>query len=149
MRCRYGDCPEKHKIAKEHERITCKTCRKNLSLPKLIYLEDFMNSSLRNQYIEEDGFQYLYVRKSFRRIQGEMIDKVFDIANVTSEESGKGTFTRFVNNFRKQYPEYTIYVESVLEKSFEKTLLNIGFVKDESKEPPCYYMLSSVCRSKE
>ena len=33
--CRYNDCVEEHRVAAEHERVTCPTCRKYLGLGQL------------------------------------------------------------------------------------------------------------------
>ena len=88
-------------------------------------------------YVEEPGFNSLYVRLSGRLIDDELLFPVFDVASVEVREKGQGTFTRRIRQVREKYPNLPIYVESVVNGRFAKYLERIGFevVNAEQKSP--------------
>ena len=109
----------------------------------LTTLEQFMaNKRLINAYIGHPDFDNLYVRKGPRYIHRVLHQKVFDIANVTAIEMGKGAFTDFIKKFRQSFPDYTIYVESVVNDRFGVYLLRQGFQSEEGRLPPSYFLLA-------
>ena len=99
-------------------------------------LGEFMECGARNGYIDEEGFETLYVRRSCRSLPNlnpaDWHDKTikynaFDISKVEAIEKGKGTFKRFVSRIRRDYPALAIYVECVLTDRFKEGLIRMGF----------------------
>lgn len=101
-------------------------------------LDEFIESSLArlkdvgrpsNAYVEEAGWDALYVRLTKRHIDGIIYEPVLDLANLVVEEElrGTGLFTRLVERIRKTWPDLHIYVESVLEPRFDRHLTKEGY----------------------
>lgn len=99
----------------------------------LLSLDEFIQSAKErvsaNAYVNEPGWNHLYVRYGRRVIDGEYRDPVLDIANLEAEEPGKGTFKALIARIRKQYPECTIYIENVHPEQFKDGLRRMGFVE--------------------
>ncbi len=94
-------------------------------------------------YVEEPGFENLYVRFGLRYIEQERRETL-DLANLSVWEQMRGTgiFTRLVQRIRKDYPETVIYVESVLNPRFATKLLRMGFINiPEHLGINCYYLM--------
>lgn len=92
-----------------------------------------------NEYVKEPGFESLYVRDSFRFIEGVKISTL-EIANVTVMKPGNGTFTSFVKRLET---EHNLIVECVTSPRFESLLVNLGFQKlpNTGDGFPTYYKL--------
>lgn len=91
----------------------------------------------RNSWVEEEGFDGLYVRIRYRYINGVKV-KCLDIANVHATVPGKGCFTKLVKRID---PELCIYVENILDTRFEHKLLKLGFIlENRNITPPSYYL---------
>ena len=94
-----------------------------------------------NSYVIEQGFASLYVRLTTRYIHHRTYDPVLDIANVESEQPGKGTFTKLIERLRREYPHLGLYVESVLNVGFRGKLLSLGFeYVGPHTDSPCYFL---------
>jgi hypothetical protein len=78
-------------------------------------------------YIEEPGFNSLYVRLSARFIDDALFFPVFDVASLEVRNKGQGVFTRRIQQVRAKYPNLPIYVESVVNERFARYLLKQGF----------------------
>ena len=83
----------------------------------------------RNMYVAHPGWKSLYVRVSQRYIDCQLIRTVIDLANLEAATPGRGTFKKLVAHIRVNYPETTIFVESVLEERFGHGLMRMGFAK--------------------
>lgn len=107
-------------------------------------LDDFMKSGAvgkrQNAYVRHPDFSNLYVRHSQRYIGGEIASPVLDIANIEAKKPGKGSFTKLVEYLRSTYPDYWLYVESVLNPRFEKKLLTMGFTQVSEGLSPSFYL---------
>ena len=93
----------------------------------------------RNSYVDEPGFESLYVRWGRHCIDDEQLI-CLDIANVTAERTGKGTFKRLIKRLREKQPNTPIYVESVQTERFCKGLLRMGFKYVAKTVPPSFLM---------
>lgn len=102
-------------------------------------ISQFMRSMFRNAYVNEPGFEALYIRKAKRIINGNLIATI-DLANITAECPGNGAFTRLVDRLCRDYPWHVLYVESVLTHRFAKKLEVMGFKLQPNTDPPSYYM---------
>lgn len=78
-------------------------------------------------YIQEPGFNTMYVRLSARRIDGELVFPVFDVASVEANKKGAGVFTKFIKDIRSSFPDLPIIVESVVNRRFANYLPKLGF----------------------
>jgi hypothetical protein len=99
-------------------------------------LNEFLASKCRAYHLKEQGFHSLYVRKGRRYIDGQVVDKVFDIASIDVTKPGTGTFTRFLDRIP---PDYGIYVENVFPLYFRDKLLKLGFKQVTDTSPPSFY----------
>ena len=113
-------------------------------MSRLPTLDGFLTAAarthLRSAYVRFPGFKYLYVRCNQRFINGAVVGPVIDIANLTARKPGRGAFTKLFQHLRKVYYHYWIYVECVLNPRFEKKLLSLGFIQQDSGLSPCFYM---------
>lgn len=93
-------------------------------------LFDFLESPERNKWIHIKGLN-LYVRKSRRRLEGEVLS-VFDIANVNADNPGNGSFTRLLSELegilRGRFD--VLYVENVLRQRFMDFFVRLGYSLD-------------------
>jgi hypothetical protein len=80
-----------------------------------------------NLHVCEFGFTQLYVRMSRRWIGNAWHDPTLDVANIEARWPGNGYFTRLVKRLRKEHPQMTLYVESVLNQRFRGRLVVLGF----------------------
>lgn len=108
-------------------------------------LDDFLNTAdsrlFKNSYVMEPGFNSLYVRISSRRIpEHNKFVRFLDIAQIHATHPGQGNFTKLVTRL---HPDYNVYVESVLNFSFEKKLLRMGFTQEPNRIPPSFYLLKT------
>ena len=107
-------------------------------------LDDFVRGAVagrtRNSYVRFHGFKDLYVRYTKRHINGGIVSPVFDIANMTARRPGRGSFAEFFSYLREAYPEFWLYVESVLNERFQRKLLSMGFIQCGGEDPPSFYL---------
>jgi len=96
----------------------------------------------RNSYTHW-GELTVYMRVGPRYIDGVKHDRVIDIANVQAKHTGRGTFKKFVKFLRDTFPEYALYVESVLTDRFSDGLLRMGFTLSKVYSN-CFYMLAVI-----
>ena len=90
----------------------------------------------RAAYIEEDGFEELYVRISARTLDRKTFDRVFTIARVRVTQPGKGTVWKLIDRFLNS--GIPVYVECVHNARFAEKLKERGFqVMNEN----CFYKL--------
>jgi len=80
-----------------------------------------------SEYVEEPGFEHLYVRFGKTYIEGQWYQRILTIANVQAEEPGQGTFTKFIQRIKQDWPDVGIYVECVLNPRFAAWLVRNGF----------------------
>jgi hypothetical protein len=84
-------------------------------------------------YVQEPGFEFLYVRYGRRYIFKEdrpyVVKPVLDIANVAVEESKRGTgiFTARLAKLREDHPGLHVLVEEA-QPRFGDFLLRLGFI---------------------
>lgn len=96
----------------------------------------------RTGYVNEPGFSSFYMRLTYRYIGGKRCSCI-DIASIVAERPGKGAFKALVARLRARYPEFTIYVESVLNPRFPPGLLRMGFQRmpvPYDDAPGSYYL---------
>jgi len=90
-----------------------------------------------HSYVDEEGFDSLYVRKGpkYINVDGKMkwFEDVFQIANVTSSNPGNGAFVRLIAKLEEKWSG-PIFVESVLAERFASYLLKIGFTPVNTDE---------------
>lgn len=104
-------------------------------------LKEFMaNKYPRNAYVDEPGWESLYVRKGTRFINGIRYENVFDLANIEVKVKEQGTFTRFIERFQREYPGYSIYIENVFNHLLHMHLLKTGFKQLPGEYPHCYFL---------
>lgn len=90
-----------------------------------------------SQYVDEPGFEHLYVRFGKWFIDGKWHPRVLTIANVQAEEPGKGTFTKLIERIKHDWPDVGIYVECVHNQRLAKWLMKNGF-RLTAPHPNCY-----------
>jgi hypothetical protein len=107
-------------------------------------LDEFITDPhVRNQWVAEPGFAGLYVRKGARYVLHERYENVLDIADVETEEKGKGTFKRLIERLRTTYPTMHLYVENVLFIRFGEGLERMGFQRlpvDDGHGPYSFFL---------
>ena len=82
-------------------------------------LKEFLNSPIRNVWIEEPGIG-IYVRKSIR------IGVDIDLANMEADEPGKGALTLFLDKYE---PHHVFCVEGVLNPRLVPYLVRRGYLQ--------------------
>lgn len=112
-----------------------------MSLPTL---EEFLSSSgglgwPKNSYVNAPGFLELYVRRTRRRLGGEWVEGVLDIARVEATWPGRGTFTTLVESLLER--GIPLYVECVLNERFAKKLEEMGFTQVPHTCSSCFFKL--------
>ena len=93
-------------------------------------LDEFLKNPkpyANNSYVTEPGWKSLYVRRTSRYTNGLFRHLVLDLANIEAEKPGHGAFRALVSRLRRDYPKWTLYVESVLSKQFIAGLEKMGF----------------------
>jgi hypothetical protein len=95
----------------------------------------------RNAYVEEPGFDSLYVRKGRRYLGGIIYDRVVDLANMTARCPGRGAMTALITRLHAQGEN--VYVESILNERLVPKLLRMGFTLRPDAQPPCLYLLAT------
>jgi hypothetical protein len=103
------------------------------------FIAKALNNGMRNAYVDEPGFDTLYVRVATRFLDGQRM-RTIDLATIGASVPGGGAFTRLVTRLRDQYPTMTIFVESVQTDRFATKLRAMGFVEREW-EPGNFYLL--------
>ena len=103
------------------------------------FIAQALNHGMRNSYVDEPGFDTLYVRVATRFLDGQRM-KTIDLAVIGASVPGGGAFTKLVARLREQYPTMTIFVESVQTERFRDKLREMGFVEREW-EPYNFYLL--------
>jgi hypothetical protein len=98
-------------------------------------LEQFLQGSLRNAYIDYPGFNFLYVRHT-QRFGYETLD----LANIEAEYPGNGAFTKLVAHIRSTYPQLGIYVERILNDRLVGKLATMGFARCDNGLSICFYL---------
>lgn len=98
-----------------------------------------------NAFVDEPGFEHLYVRYGSRYIhiddQSIKFTNVLDIANVQALEPGSGAFTNLLHYIQHEWPEMVIYVECVLNPRFAAWLGRNEFRKVNYDGIPSFYFL--------
>jgi hypothetical protein len=119
--------------------------RERGAMDGLMTLDEFIAQALSkrkgwpsNGYVDEPGFDSLYVRLAKRSIEGEM-RWMIDLASAQATKPGSGAFTSLVVRIQMQYPEFGIFAECVLNPRLHGRLLKLGFVA--STNPDCYHIL--------
>lgn len=110
-----------------------------VELPTLDYF--LADPHSRNAYVEEPGFDDLYVRKGRRYLAGETYDRVVDLANITATNPGMGALTTLITRLHAKGEN--LYVESILNDRLVNKLYRMGFIRREGVEPPCMYLLAN------
>jgi len=106
-------------------------------------LDEFLKNPkpyANNSYVTEPGWKSLYVRRNARYTNGKFRHLVIDLANIESETPGGGAFRRLVTRLRRDYPKWTIYVESVLGDQFREGLRRMGFHQAGDDFCPSFYL---------
>ena len=80
-----------------------------------------------SEWVEEIGFNQLYVRKCPFTLDNIRYPTVIIIANVEVERKGKGTFTNFLNKILIY--KRPIVVENVLSKRFENYFISRNWIE--------------------
>lgn len=113
---------------------------------KLPTLAEFMaNPKVHNAYLNEPRWNFLYIRKGKRVLDGQIHENVIELANIEAEVTGKGTFKKLVARIQEDYPEHTTFVENVLVPRFAEGLLRMGFKKKlDDVAAPCFW-LAPIC----
>lgn len=81
--------------------------------------EQFINSKIRNAWIEESGELALYVRKSILPHRGDI-----EIANMSAATPGNGALTTFLDKYEN---EYSFFIENVLNPRLSQYLERRGY----------------------
>jgi hypothetical protein len=92
-------------------------------------IDQFMFSDYKNQWLKQSGWRYLYVRKGRRCFSGVFYGKVIDLANIEARKPGSGAFTKLIQHLQEAYPDWSIYVENVMPKRFQKHLRKAGWIE--------------------
>lgn len=95
-----------------------------------------------NAWIKHPGFVGIYLRYGKRRVGNEILHPVLDIANLEARKTGQGTFKRFVEFLREEYPELHIYVENAHTR-FGEGLLRMGFTLVEEGAMPAVQAIAA------
>ena len=105
-------------------------------------LDEFLTSSkpssMSRAYVREPGFKELYVRHTIHFIERKKVPTI-DIARVEATTTGQSTFKNLIARLRRDYPNDTIYIESVLTDRFAEGLLRMGF-KPFPYHDNCFYL---------
>lgn len=110
-----------------------------LSLTELKQGINWLALMPRAAWLDEPGFDRLYVRVTRRFIDGKWMPSI-DLANIKATNPGNGTFTKLIERLNKQYTKYAIYIESVTNPRFSVKLLEMGFI-EMKYIPYSYYIL--------
>jgi hypothetical protein len=106
-------------------------------------LDEFIIQALQNgtynAYVDEPGFDTLYVRVAKRYIDNVYIQTI-DLANIIASNPGEGMFSKLVIKLRNKYPDLTIFVECVLTSRFANKLISMGFVEVKNQPSNFYYV---------
>jgi hypothetical protein len=103
------------------------------------FIAQALEKRMRNAYVDEPGFDTLYVRVATRFLDDQQLQTI-DLATIGASVPGGGAFTRLVERLRKQYPTMTIFVESVQTERFRNKLRTMGFV-ERPYEPYNFYLV--------
>jgi hypothetical protein len=95
----------------------------------------------RNSYVEEPGFDSLYVRKGPRYLNGTMYNRVVDLASMMAFYPGRGAMTALITRLHVQGEN--VYVESIFNERLVPKLLRMGFTQRPDAQPPCLYLLTT------
>lgn len=101
----------------------------------------YAGSFPRNSWFNLPGLNvYLRVVPGLKRI---------DIANVTAEPQGRGTFTRFLEKMEALAEELgaALFIENVLEERFQQFFENRGY-ESNGQDPPCFTRVRKVLKVK-
>jgi GNAT superfamily N-acetyltransferase len=82
-----------------------------------------------NAYVDEPGWDHLYVRYGPRIELGRRLEPTLDMANiqVLEDRRGQGIFTRLVTRLRHEHPDLHLFVENTHYR-FGRHLEAMGFV---------------------
>lgn len=100
-------------------------------------MDELIKKKRGNAWVVFEGFHEIYVRVGKRYIGDQLVDTI-DLANLNAKNPGSGAFKNLVKYLEGTYPEYTIYVESVLTQRFCDGLLRMGFTQQEHLHN-CFY----------
>lgn len=93
-----------------------------------------------SSYVRARGFSHLYVRKGMRYINGLYRGQVICLANFEVNHPGRGVFGRFIARLRKNYPQWHLHVENVLNPRLPRRLVELGFEPITGTVPPCFWL---------
>ncbi len=97
-------------------------------------LDEFIASKRPNLYVQEPGFESLYVRNSRRYLEGKLYQDVLDVANVTVLVQKQGTFTNLIKRLQEQYPSKVLFIENIMVAPLAFSLEKHGFVFEKPNE---------------
>lgn len=104
-------------------------------------IDEFMKSDLRNCYVDEPGWRFLYMRKASRMLKGQQRDTI-DLANFEVAVRGEGTLKALIARLRRDYPTYALYVDCVLNERLADSLPGMGFtLREGGSYPPSFYLV--------
>jgi len=95
-------------------------------------LDEFLNSKLKNSYVDYPGFDALYLRRGDIGVQNmpEFLlrcSPTVHVASVTATTPYSGAFTRLVEDLIGR--GFAVYVECVRDMKFAESLLRMGFAQ--------------------
>ena len=104
-------------------------------------LKEFINESsnlrINSKWLLGDEGQF-YVRKSYRKIQGQMCT-VLDLANFEIYDKGKGTFTSLIKEICELNPWDYVFIENVHNERLADWLTRNFWIKLKDTFPGDYY----------
>ena len=104
-------------------------------------VKDFLDSSLRNTWIEYDGMK-VFVRKARHMTPDHKLVYCFDIANVTVYMRGVGTFSHWLKEVIELARERgfeAVFVESVINQRFVEYFRKLEWVEVEGPDRNFFY----------
>jgi N-acetylglutamate synthase-like GNAT family acetyltransferase len=110
-------------------------------------LKNFLDSTARNSWVFDPKRNVqVYVRRSFRVIDGQMIENVLDIANVVVRPHLRGCkrFTRLMSFIEQTAPLYgvqMIFIENVIEPRLNGFFRERRYRRIAGSEPYCYFKM--------
>ena len=111
------------------------------SLNSMDILMKFINSNDRSKWIIIEGKMDVYIRKSKRSIDGELINFI-DLANFNipnDKNKRKGLFTRFLLECDKL--DMNLYIENVLNSDIIESIKRLGYEKCNEEGHGSFYKL--------
>ena len=92
----------------------------------------------RSSYVQEPGFEELYIHVGTQFIGGEIRSRTIVLSRVTATKPGAGAFTVLIQGLHKKLH---IGVECVLNERLVKKLGRMGFTRAPGEGAPSFYLL--------